>query len=179
MKIALDFDNVLAETMMKWILHYNKKYHQHTTKSEITRYSFWGNNLPITKKDAVDIFKSVWAHWKSLSPTEEYLAAKVNLIADIHQVDIATSVIPTHIKYIERWIKKHKIPHNKIIQCETEEKTKLGYEVIIEDSPIVARDVSNAICLLYDQPWNRKIRGNNIIRIYKLKEAVSVLRAQL
>ena len=177
MQIALDFDNVLADTMNEWIAYYNQKYHQRITKTEITFYSFWGNNLPITKNDAIEIFKSVWAHWRLLPPTEIYLTEKIKAIQEFGIIDIVTSVVPSHFRFVRKWLKKHEIPLRNVIRCESGEKVLLPYDVYIEDSPSIAKDciTNGKNCLIYDQPWNRNVKGKNVNRIYKLSDACDVI----
>jgi 5'(3')-deoxyribonucleotidase len=180
MKIALDFDNVLADTIKDWITYYNRNYHKKLTKDKITAYNFWGNNLPMTKREAMEIFYAVWTNWTWLPPTEGYLVSKVENIQASGIVDIVTSVPESHIQYVGKWIKEHGIPHRRIVRCNSEDKVTLPYDIYIDDAPALARDCINGTfgrkqCMIYDQPWNRNINGNNTTRIYTLAEAASVI----
>jgi hypothetical protein len=63
-----------------------------------------------------------------------------------------------------------------------DDKVRLGYEVYIDDSPIVAVQGSSSrrLVLLRDQPWNREVRSNYYVRrIRGLEEAIRVLSGEL
>jgi 5'(3')-deoxyribonucleotidase len=55
MKVALDFDNVLADTMSAWIKIYNKKYSKVIEKSDIIEWKFW-SLLKIQREEGYEIF---------------------------------------------------------------------------------------------------------------------------
>jgi hypothetical protein len=62
------------------------------------------------------------------------------------------------------------------------DKVRLGYDVYIDDSPIVAIQGSSSgrLVLLRDQPWNREIRSNYYVRrIGGLEEAIRILSVGL
>lgn len=71
MKIALDFDNVLADTMGAWVNRYNwETPRKHLKLEHITQYEFWNlrHIKNITRDDAFEIFHRVWKDYKNLSP---------------------------------------------------------------------------------------------------------------
>ena len=176
LKVALDFDSVLADTMTAWVKIYNKKHNKFITKSDIKSWDFH-SGLGISEKEMYDIFQICWSEWENLPPTEENIADTVKEIRKISLVEIVTSAKFSFIESIRLWLNKTGITSIKIIN--KSEKADLDYDLFIDDSPITALSISKIgkICLLYDQPWNRNIiHNNNIIRIKSLFEATSYIK---
>jgi uncharacterized protein len=166
-KVALDFDNVLADTMTSWIDHFNKVYGKQLRKSEIVTWEFW-ESLEISFEETFRIYSIVWKNWQYLKPTEKNIHNFVNKLYEISRLDIVTSAKGD----VSMWLKKYNIKYNNLVY--NNEKTLLDYDIFIDDSPIDAMKISNInkICLFYDQPWNKKIYGPNIIRINNLKSVL-------
>lgn len=73
LKVALDFDNVLADTTGEWIKSYNKMYNQRINKNDLKDYYYW-NSLNLSREEAFKIFFAVWNKWRSLPLLEENAA---------------------------------------------------------------------------------------------------------
>ena len=178
-KVAVDFDNVLADTMIWWINYYNKKYHASLTKAEIKTWDFW-KQLLISKEQAYAIFDFVWSDWKNLPPTEENIAKKVEEINNIAEVDIVTSVEEIHIGDLRSWLSRRSVCYHRLVPCKIQEKSRLGYHIFIDDSPDLAHQIEltreSKMCFLYDQPWNSNIKGKKIARVRNLVEATELLK---
>lgn len=177
LKLAVDFDNVLADTTGTWIKYYNKMHSKSLNKSDIREYYFW-DALKISKGEAFKIFSMVWSNWLDLPPLETCSASVLKELAKTSQIDVVTSAISSvgNAKgNIEGWLHKWNFDLNKIVY--TTEKGELDYDIFIDDSPYAAVDVAqnSKICLLYDQPWNRTLEFRNVIRIYNLFEVESVV----
>ena len=68
--LSIDFDSVLADTMIAWTMEYNKLKHSNITKNEIT---YWdsGMILPVSAEEISKIFNYVWQHcWQEIPPSE-------------------------------------------------------------------------------------------------------------
>jgi 5'(3')-deoxyribonucleotidase len=91
-RIAIDFDNVLADTTGVWIKYYNRMYNKSLNKSEIQEYYFW-DRLGISEEEAFKLFSIVWSNWKDLPLLETYSPTIVNELGKTSQVDIVTSAI--------------------------------------------------------------------------------------
>jgi uncharacterized HAD superfamily protein len=171
LRIALDFDNVLADTTGAWLRYYNKNYNKSIDKSDLNEYYFW-DILNISKNEAFKIFSIVWSNWKELPLLEKDSISIVNGIARIAEIDLVTSALVD----MKDWITNKNFKFNKIIY--TQQKKHLKYDIFIEDSPYEAMNIvkNNKICILYDQPWNRLIQCNNLIRITKLKEVMRLIK---
>lgn len=172
LRIAIDFDNVLADTTGLWIKYYNKMYSKSLNKSDIHEYYFW-NTLNILKDEAFKIFSMVWSNWRVLPPLETCSASVANELAKNSQIDVVTSAISSVGNTegnIEGWLHQNNFNLDKIVY--TLEKGQLDYDIFIDDSPYAALDIAqnNKVCLLYDQPWNRTFEFRNVIRINSLCE---------
>jgi len=176
LKVALDFDSVLSDTMVRWVDLFNEEKGTKLTKKDVVSWSFW-DNFGITMDKAFKIFEEAWSDWKNLPPTEDNIADKVKKLANISTVDIVTHVRESHLQYVKMWLKNNDIIYENFVSA-SGDKVDLAYDVFIDDSPNVAQKSSQAgkDCLLYDQPWNRKIRGEKITRIKGLDDAFMFIK---
>jgi len=177
MKIALDFDSVLSDTMIRWVENYNSKFQKSITKHEhITKWEFW-DDLGISKDTALEIFNEVWSEWRKLPATEENLKENVKELTKLGTVDIVTDIKEEYITNVEMWLKEKEIPHNELKPAQGK-KAELDYHYFIDDNPIFAIESSSngKNCLLYDQPWNHDIQGEKITRINKLNDAFEIIK---
>jgi 5'(3')-deoxyribonucleotidase len=171
-KIALDFDNVLADTMNVWIKYYNETYGKSKTKRDIKRWEFW-IDLGISETEAFRIFDEVWSDLENLPLMEKNAGVITKELATIAEIDIVTAVKAK----IKSWLDRKGIIYNDIVYGY--KKTHLDYSIFIDDSPSLAEELSNEkICLLYNQPWNQNMskETKNIIRIYSLNDALNYIR---
>jgi 5'(3')-deoxyribonucleotidase len=173
-KVALDFDNVLADTMNAWLNIFNKRYSREIKKSDIIKWKFWPL-LKIRRKTAYQIFNLVWENWEELPPIEENIASRVEKLSATSRVDIVTSARGD----VKQWLKFQGIKYNELIY--TKQKSNLKYDFFIDDSPDEALDLGREgkPCLLYDQPWNQENREtyvfsnhDAIFRITCIDEAI-------
>jgi 5'(3')-deoxyribonucleotidase len=162
LKIALDFDNVLADTTGAWVRYYNKKYKKSIKKSDLTEYYFW-NSLNISREEAFEIYSIVWSNWQNLDLLEEDCVSTVNELSEIAEVHVVTSALTD----VKNWTAERGLKFNKIEY--TQQKSELNYDIFIDDSPYVVLDIlkRKKLCLLYDQPWNKSIESLKIAYILK------------
>lgn len=177
MKIAVDFDNVLADTMTSWIDYYNKQYNKYLNKKDITIWEFWKlEKIALEREESFKIFHLVWHNWQILPSIEPNIGKVVDKLRSFAKVDIVTA---TQGKIIN-WLTYHKINYNELIKITDSKKAELDYDIFIDDSPSDALEIGKLkkICLLYDQPWNQPDQKslfsnyNTIYRINCLDEAL-------
>jgi 5'(3')-deoxyribonucleotidase len=167
-----ELKQVLADTMNTWIKHYNKIYRNSLTIQDIKKWEFW-KDLGMPKNKVDEIYGKVWTDVKNLPLIEEDAATTINGIKTIVELDIVTAVLSD----VKAWLYSRGIVYHKIEY--TDKKSNLDYNIFIDDNPHLTNEISEEkICLLYDQPWNRKdIKENkNIIRIKSLKEAADYIK---
>jgi len=176
LKLALDFDSVLSDTMVNWVQKFNKRKDTSLTKNDVISWTFW-NDFDISIDEAFDIFAEVWSDWKNLPPTEHNLQDKVMKLTKICSIDVVTAVQKNYLQYIKKWLNDKGIIYENFVSSDST-KANLDYDVFIDDSPSIAQKSSQIgkICLLYDQPWNRKVTGKNIIRIKNLNDAYEFIK---
>ena len=193
MKLALDFDGTLSDTIQSWVHEYNKAYYKDTSKPIIThrdidQWAFY-KNLNISLEECFVYFSRAWNNWEGLRPLEPHLEQKTKMLNNMIDVDIVTAVSSPYIPNIEKWLKYHEIHYGKIVR--SLEKEKLDYDIYIDDSSRNIQNVFDAgkIGLLYNQPWNRElfnrinipsktkpINYSKIKRVYNMYNAIDVVR---
>jgi uncharacterized protein len=173
LRIALDVDGVLADVIASWIF-YNNKIRPTILKSQISEWDFWKNH-GIKKFDFYSELSICWESWKNIPPTESDIASATTQLSNIGNVDIVTARDEsTHI-YVKNWLKFHKIVFkNYVGVTEGIEKSRLDYDIFIDDSPINAKSMlaQGKSVILYSQPWNESFEDYRATRIHKLKNAI-------
>jgi len=177
-KIALDFDGVLADTMKLWVFSYNKKFPtKKLTIKDINEWDFYKKEgINLTKEQAFEIFDFCWRHQEFLKSMERNLAYKIEMLGEVGRVDIVTAVVKNR-EPIRKWLARKNITNDVVFDME---KWKLNYDIYIDDSPIIATNVAKEgkMCLLMDQLWNRDVKTNGKIkRIYSLGQAYDVIKS--
>lgn len=180
LKIALDVDGVLADTIRSWLKLCNERFGLNLLYEQIDHWNFW-KDVGITQQDFEKLFNEAWSDWKSMPPTEDKLSAKVEFLKGFGEVDIVTGRSLDTMGYVKRWLNMHRIKSNRIVLVEPDEaKGSLDYDVFIDDSPLNAVDAAERgkTALIYDQPWNRHVgQRENLLRVKSLSEASSMIRS--
>lgn len=191
MRLALDFDGVLSDTINSWIDKYNQIYTYDLKKDFITsRYvEHWNffEGLGLTQEQGFDIFSMAWSDWKNLKPMEPHLKQKTKILHNLVDVDIVTAVQPDNLNDISQWLDWHHISYRNIVHSHA--KHELDYDIYIDDASRNIQDVFNSgkIGLLMNQPWNRDMKdqidinvdysvGGKIQRVYNLYHAIDIVR---
>ena len=87
---ALDFDSVLADTMVIWVKEYNERYHTNINKSDIYAWDI-SKILPIAPKEISELFNYVWEYrWEEIPPCE---LNQNNTIENIHKSGFRISIL--------------------------------------------------------------------------------------
>ena len=176
LRIALDVDGVLADVIASWIT-YNNKIRPKILKSQIFEWDFWKNH-DINKFDFYKELSICWRSWKDIPPTENNIADATTQLSDRGTVDIVTARDESTHDDVKNWLKLHKIKFKSYVGVmEGIEKSKLDYDVFIDDSPLNAQSMidQGKSVILYSQPWNASFEDNRATRIHELKNAVPVI----
>jgi 5'(3')-deoxyribonucleotidase len=163
--IAIDVDNVLADSIGSWCgkarrLGYN------ITKNEIKSHKIVGS-VPIDPREVFRIQDEVWTDWQSVRPLEVSIS---NTVSKIMQMQIKVTVVTSgplrHLPGIENWLRTWKIPFDQF-RCLGPRKNKslLRAEALVDDAPesIEAFVRTERTGFLYAQPWNATARIRNAI----------------
>jgi|SRR5579883_1478870 len=180
LKIALDVDGVLADVIESW-LSYNNKKRPVISKSEISEWDFW-KNYDIDKFDFYTELSTCWRSWKDIPPTESNIGLTTTRLSNLGTVDIVTARDESTHNDVKKWLKLHKVDFkNYVGVLEGVEKSKLNYDVFIDDSPLNAKSMleNGKSVILYSQPWNLSFEDKRATRIYELKDAVPIINKMI
>lgn len=178
MRISLDFDGVLGNTMALWVDEFDRL---HPSKKaniwDINEWNFFDKSpFDINVDETFEIFDFCWKHWEQIKPIEVEQSYKINELRKLGKVDVVSAIVKNKDS-IRKWLSAQNIEIDDIVF--TQEKWKLKYNYYIDDSPSNASKIKieGKICLLYDQKWNRDVKTNgNIRRVYNLNHAIDVIR---
>lgn len=183
MKLALDFDNVLAHTTQLWVEICNHRSNgaKIINVRDVDEWDFW-RKMGLSHEEAFTIFDITWESWRQIPPLEPELYQKTKMLRNlVDKMDVVTSVKEGHTVAIHSWLAKYNIEYDEVIF--TQNKHLLDYDIYIDDSPDNAIKIyrENKQCLLYNQPWNRKVIDRigsimGIRRVYNLYHAIDVVR---
>lgn len=180
-KIALDLDGVLSDSMGRWVEVWNQRFgHPRLSVDDIREWDFW-RKLGITQELFNDIFDEVWRGWHLLRPLEENIGERVARLNLFGQVDIVSGRSTRHLPYVKSWLRHHGIKYSSIF-LGVPQKSSLHHHIFIDDSPLEAVKIAGTgrYVLLRDQPWNRHIaEGRLILRVRSLEEAIEKLSKEV
>lgn len=160
LKIALDLDGVLAETMDAWCKKANREFGKALKLEDLKTWASWGL-VGISKDDFYRILDEVWDSWKEIPPTEDSIAEKVSKIKPFGQIDIVTGRSLQTVEAVKKWLKHHMVKYDQFVRVRGwRDKVHLNYDVYIDDAPELMPLISRGPVswgILYDRPWNRDV----------------------
>jgi 5'(3')-deoxyribonucleotidase len=169
--VAIDFDSVLADTMILWTDEYNKTRHTNITKNEITTWDI-GKTLPILPDEISEIFNKVWRNrWQNVPPTEPMQSQTIKRIHRMgYRISIITKRDRSTVTHVAKWLDYHDIYCDDLVFVyDNTPKAEYPFDILIDDAPVNLIDiVSPRVGILFSQPWNRDF--NWPIRVNTLKE---------
>jgi uncharacterized protein len=174
--LAIDFDSVLADTMIPWLEEYNKRNSTSVTKNDITQWDI-SKALQISMNEISRIFEYLWKYrWQDIPPTEPNLSITTR---EIHKrgyrISVLTKRYRSSVVYVAEWLDIHDIYCDELIFIfDGTSKAKYPFNILIDDVPINLIDVSlPKSAILFNQPWNKDFDWP--VRIDSLKEAMQKL----
>ena len=160
LRIALDLDGVLAETMDAWCKKANEEFGKSLKLEDLNTWASWGI-VGISKNDFYRILDEVWDSWKEIPPTEPGIAEKVAKIENFGQLDIVTGRSLNTLESVKKWLKYHHVRYENFVRVRGwRDKVHLDYDVFIDDAPELMPMISRsplAWGILYDRPWNSDV----------------------
>lgn len=160
MKIAIDLDGVLAESMVVWCELANKEFGTQLKMEDLDTWASW-RKFAISKNDFYRLLDESWEDWEQIPPTEPSIADKVSKIQRFGDLDVVTGRSKVTEEAARKWIDRQKIPYNQFVRVPGwREKADLGYDVFIDDAPDLMPLISRGLlswAILYDRPWNRNV----------------------
>jgi uncharacterized HAD superfamily protein len=180
MRIAVDLDSVLADTMATFCRILNERHSTQYTVESFTQWNAW-QIADITKDEFFRTLDEAWLQWQTVPATEEKLTDKVKLLRSFGKVDIVTGRSQETVPYATLWLKEHRISYDEFVRTEsTRAKVKLNYDVYIDDSADLMSLIASRLGgsgILYSQPWNRKAPDMpKIFRVERWEQIPKVLQ---
>ena len=189
MIIAVDIDEVIAETLPAFLLHYNCKY-QTRLAPEDFKTSDWGANLLLAQQQ-VDNEISEFIHspfYRRLIPVRDSIEVLTEL-GEKNSLHVVTSRWGELRKTTKSWLTAHfpdvfdeihyaRTSHANVVQDRATRKSDLckeiGASIMIEDCPLHAADCAeNGISvILYDRPWNKNFSDSGVRRADSWKSVI-------
>lgn len=168
MRIAVDLDGVLAESMVVWCAILNRADGTNYKIDDLTSWSSW-KIVGITKNRFYEILEEAWRLWREIPMTEADLKSKVHRLQKYGEVDILTGRSRATSYYAQSWLAHHEIPFNRFVRVNNiAGKLKHRYDLYIDDAPKLMPLISKhtrSIGILYTRPWNKDVAG--LPRIYR------------
>ena len=160
MKIAVDLDGVLAESMLVWCDRANKEFGTNLSIKDLDSWSWW-KRFPISKDDFYRILDESWDDWREIPPTEPGIAEKVARIEKFGDLDIVTGRSKRTVEDARSWVDSQKVRYRRFVRVlGWRDKVLLDYDVYIDDAPDLMPLISRspiAWGVLYERPWNRTV----------------------
>jgi len=170
LKIAVDLDGVLAESMLVWVQRANEEFGTRLRMEDLDSWSWW-KKFPISKDDFYRILDESWEHWQEIPPTEPGIAGKVARIEKFGDLDIVTGRSKKTVEAARNWVDTQKVRYRRFVRVlGWRDKIFLNYDVYIDDAPDLMPLISQsarAWGVLYERPWNRNV--GNIPKVLKAK----------
>jgi len=160
LRIAVDLDGVLANTMAACCDIINRKHSTHFEVSSFIRWNAW-EIANITPDEFFRTLDQAWFDWRTIPPTEKDLAEKVGRLREFGRVDIVTSRSPETTAAAKAWLEAQEIHYGSFVRTNSGmDKLDLSYDVFIDDSPdlmLGLRSKPGRYGILYTQPWNKEL----------------------
>lgn len=175
MKISVDFDSTLADTLSVVLDLLNFKYGTDITRNEIVDWD-WKKNAKVWNAsgrypvpfDPLEVEKDFWKVYdlfdtthlrRAIPPVDPLACAAVKwLVKRGHDVHIVTSNKPIAAESIRSWMFGHglDLPLDMLGRKTGSQKAHLDYELFIDDSPHLAESMEETgkLLLLVPQPYN-------------------------
>jgi 5'(3')-deoxyribonucleotidase len=160
LRIAVDLDGVLAETMEAWCKHANDLLGTSFKLADLDTWASW-RKLGISREQFFQFLNEAWDDWKNIPPTEPRLAEKVQKLAPWGQIDVVTGRSKESVNAAKSWLALHKISYQLFVRVPGwKDKIFLDYDVYVDDAPelmpLISRNPS-MWGILYTRPWNMDV----------------------
>jgi len=180
LRIAVDLDGVLAETMEAWCKRANDFLGTNYTITDLDTWASW-RKLGITREQFFQFLNEAWDDWQSIPPTEPRLAEKVRKITNAGQIDVVTGRSKESVRAAKQWLADQNIPYERFVRVPGwKDKIFLNYDVYIDDAPELMPLISrNPLMwgILYSRPWNRTVPElRQIFRVERWAEIPALLK---
>jgi len=197
MKIAIDLDDVLAQTNQRMlsILNNDFGFDPPITLEAFSEWDWWSVVEPFktigekygnqaAQNIAWRLYSIAWWNPMKVEPMPGAIQAMKTLYANKDfQVDVVSARQLNSLKDVMIWLNHHGIGFRSFVSLDAfgpHNKAELDYDMYIDDSPSLVKYMYNhphKTLLLFDRPWNRNIGPLpvNVTRVHNWEEVMKVL----
>lgn len=176
-RIALDVDNVLADTAGRFCTLMSERMN-YQIKKEMIRTPKIVGSFRADPKLVFEVLNDVWREWTELPTIEGDINETIHTLRSGGAcVIIATARPFQSIHLVKSWLVSNSIEYDELRRFEqTASKSILAADALVDDDQEQAADFVLAgpkgrTGYIYDQPWNRSILPiENLLRISRLRE---------
>lgn len=177
MKLAIDVDGVLADTVVLALERLNKERGLNVTKDQIKKYG-----EPIADTDIGAILEKYLLDDSFLLAVEPICGAceAVKKLAEEHEIIIATNRYPDIDYDTIQWLINNDIPFHHYVNTRLSGKESVAADILVDDYPdSVSRFAERGgIAILFDQPWNQydmRLFQRNVARAYDWEDVLQIV----
>lgn len=174
MKIGIDFDDVIADTIEMVARQHNEQYGTQFTREDFHVYDWhviWGGTREEGIRKADTFFEKDQV--KEIAPLKGVAEGLAALKAQGHELYIITGRSKRNVAETERWLEHHflnvfksvhyahfyTLDENAVKRSKLEICRELGVDLMLDDNLETALELADAgmKVILFDQPWNRNV----------------------
>jgi len=179
LRIAVDLDGVLADTMVNFCRILNQRHSTQFTVNSFVQWDAW-QIAHIPKDEFFRTLDEAWFEWENIPAVDDHIGEAVERIRRFGRVDVVTGRSQVTVQAAMNWLKEHKIPYDAFVRTEsTKAKARLSYDVFIDDSAELMCLIASSpdkCGILYTQPWNRNAGDmQRVFRVEGWKQIPAVL----
>jgi len=177
-RLALDVDNVLADSIASWCVKASKYLGYPVEKNEIKSHKIVGS-VPMEPVKIFGLQDQVWEDWRNLPTTEPELARR---ISDIRRMSIEVIIVTSRplrlASLIQKWLAQKAIHYDEFYPIGPYvTKASLRADALVDDSPEMVESFvkSNRTGFLFSQPWNRDHEPTGAIVVKNFRDILDFL----
>lgn len=169
MKIALDFDNTLFQTVARVIEVYNSRNSTNIEFSQVAEYNLY-ECFPIKVADKLITLFADREVYDMLRPYKGATTAIKTLSTGGHELFVATSTDTRNLVWKEQLLQRYFpcIPKENLIRIHN--KSLLNVDVLVDDhlDMLTKTLVADRVC--FNQPWNNSPSKDFVYDIYRFSD---------
>lgn len=177
--IAIDLDNVLADTLGFWCQLAQKKLKIKITKNDIPDPRFRGLKT-YPRKKLLELLREIWMHWEEIPLLDKKAPQVINRLRnENYKVVVLSSRKKEEESYIRNWLQYNKILVDdlKLLNFSRRKKDYKKVDILIDDDvkEIKLFIKTGRIGIIYTQPWNQNVKIEKAYRIHNFEEIRAIL----